>query len=39
MLGSTVSTNRIEPELVFKEQMLTLLKQNIAQKTQFDDDL
>ena len=39
MLGSTVSIDQILPEPVFKEKMLTLLPQKIAQPTRFDDAL
>ena len=35
LLGYTVSINRIEPKPGFKEKMLTLLPQNIAQTTRF----
>ena len=36
LLGSTVSINRIKPETGFKEKMITLLPQKIAQTTRFD---
>ena len=39
LLGYTVSINRIEHKPGFKEKMLTLLPQNIAQTTQFVYDL
>ena len=39
LLGYTVSINRIEHKPGFKEKMLTLLPQNIAQITRFDYSL